>query len=297
MSSPVENHETNAVACALRVQKMLRFLNSLRQSCNANATPLVVSIGVHSGELAVANLMIPGKREVSVYGNAVNIAKRIQDLPKSHSDLIEAHFAARKIRRPEMVLVSADTLRRVDRGVFRTHCIGRDVRLKGYLDEPRDIFLVCAAVPTHTSFIGMGCQVQRQNGLVFLDVGNRAETGILDHHQDGIGGCAASLAVQHPDWIENAKDGDSIEIVVHAGPDFDCCAATFVALEVLEGRFASNGSAVQKPREALQALARYSTSIDRGDVPMGDDDPAASPYCLMAVVAEVVREEAKRQGQ
>ena len=162
-----------------------------------------MSIGLHTGKVAMANLMMPGRREISVYGNAVNIAKRIQELPKSQPALLEAHFAGQRLGRPEIVLASADTLRTVQGGVFRAYCIGKDVALKGYLEEPRDIFLVRPAVPTHTSFIGLGSEVQRQKGFVFLDVGNRAETGIIDHHQQGIEGCAASITLEHPEWVED----------------------------------------------------------------------------------------------
>ncbi len=279
------HHADHAVSCALEIQRAVRHWNNLRQSYEPQARPLELPTGIHTGKAAVAHFRIPGRREMTIIGNAVNLAKRIQQTTK--------RFPV------ELVLISGATRARVQRCVFRAIRLLAQEAFKGY-ESDRDAFLdvyaVRPAVPNRTSFIEVGSVLNSQRGIVALDVGNRAEVGILDHHQPGVVGCATSLVYDHPDWVAPAGGdrqptaaGADQEIVVHAQPDLDCCAATLLALEVIEGRFPRDGTAENNRHQAaLKALADYATRIDRGNVRVDDADPASSPYALIAVSEQVL---------
>jgi class 3 adenylate cyclase len=236
-------HAEQAVCCALAIQRAVRSLNILRRARDPRSKPLELPIGINTGEVALAHLLIPGRREVTPFGDPVNLAKRIQETFKAFPD--RGQYTQEIGRKPptELILVGEDTLLQVDRGVFRAFGLGEPIAFKGYEGRPLKVYSFRPAIPCRTSFIGVGSSLRPQPGVLALDVGNRAEPGILNHHQPGVSGCAAALVLEHPEWVLAAPRPDrlagsqpSLEIVVHAEPDFDCCAATFLALEVLSGR-------------------------------------------------------------
>jgi len=98
-------------------------------------------------------------------------------------------------------------------------------------------------------FIGQGSKVNPKHicpntqrikkNIIYLDVGNALEQGMIDHHQLSVKRiaeleesevyhkCVAGLVIAHPSLILNnlASDqegSDEITIVVHQNPDFDC---------------------------------------------------------------------------
>src|SRR5262249_50603862 len=78
------NHAERAVGCALEVQRAVRRLTRLKRSYAPQAEPLQLPVGIHTGRAAVAHLMIPGRREVTVIGNPVNLAKRVQEATRRY---------------------------------------------------------------------------------------------------------------------------------------------------------------------------------------------------------------------
>ena len=108
------------------------------------------------------------------------------------------------------------------------------------------------------NFVPMGKVLQPEPNTVALDVGNRCEAGVIDHHGGGATlGCTTSLVWKHPELLTthlaNVPPGDVIW-TVHEYPDFDCVASTYLAWHRINlGSF-----------PPAQALADYSLEVDRG---------------------------------
>jgi len=117
------------------------------------------------------------------------------------------------------------------------------------------------------SFIPMGSvagtkEYPVKKNLIYLDVGNDIRTGVLDHHQTQTENkyeCAAQIIVDKPNLIFgscnfNPDTTESVEIVLHEDPDFDCCASAYLASEVIKG----------KPPTGASLLAKYTADVDAG---------------------------------
>jgi hypothetical protein len=88
-------------------------------------------------------------------------------------------------------------------------------------------------------FISHGAQADsfaEPADCLYLDVGNRFEPGIIDHHHlPGYAGSTTRLVWQHPELIDGAVSlrrtpTDPYTIVLHCNPDLDCFAATYLAM-------------------------------------------------------------------
>src|SRR6185369_12787674 len=69
-----------AVRCALGMRERLEPLNAARAV--AGQPPLVVSIGVHAGEVLAGRIGAADRHEYTVIGDTVNVAARLQQLCK-----------------------------------------------------------------------------------------------------------------------------------------------------------------------------------------------------------------------
>jgi len=276
------DHAGHAVQCALDVQEAVRRLGRTRAAHDPGARPLALPVGIYTGEAAVAHLTIPGRREVTVYGNCVNLAARLQERLKGTA---------------EWLFASGETLSRVKAPAFRAFPFALGAEVKGYGGGPCrvDIHALRPVLPFRTSFAGLGSVLRPQDGVLALDVGNTAAAGVIDHHHAGIEGSTTSLVFSHPEWVRGAPGGDAsdLEVVTHVEPDFDACAATLVAIETLEGRLGGprEGEDPER-RRALRALAEYATRVDKGLVDLDETRPESSPYALLACVATL-----RRRGQ
>ncbi len=64
------------VACALRMIELNQEFN--RRRATEHLEPLVMGIGIHTGEAVVGNIGAPEKMEYTAIGTAVNVASRIE---------------------------------------------------------------------------------------------------------------------------------------------------------------------------------------------------------------------------
>jgi class 3 adenylate cyclase len=266
------NHAERAVECALEVQRAVRRLNRLKRSYDPQAETVQLPIGIHTGRAAVAHLMIPGRREVTVVGNPVNLAKRVQEATRKYGlDL----------------LVSGDTLSQVRAGVFREFLLAERSAFKGYKNEDvqLDVYAIRPAVPSRVSFVGPGARCGSQPGLLALDEG---AAGLLDHPQ----------RIQALLRKEAAEGPEALEIVLHLEPDFQTCVEAFLALEILEKRYkrGSRQPADMERLRVLHALADYAGRIARGDITFAEEDPAGCLYVVSCCIAPLLRKQFGERG-
>ncbi len=114
-------------------------------------------------------------------------------------------------------------------------------------------------------FVPMGCVAQSEHGIVYLDTGNSAKSGIIGHHFEvRQANSACELLVKRPKLLLDHVKGlqaSQIEFRLHTMPDLDCAATLYAAHELME----------QKPRKRLlRKLATYVSRIDQGKVPEPD---------------------------
>jgi len=110
--------------------------------------------------------------------------------------------------------------------------------------------------------------LQIKRNRIFLDVGNKLQIGVIDHHQrnDAVISnkrelrCVTSLVIKYPDLITDNIDEnvELVEIVSHYAPDFDCYAATyFVEKLIKEGNFGYSD-------EVIERFCEYTEKVDCG---------------------------------
>ncbi len=284
------DHATSAALCALELQRALHRLNVFRSASQTGALPLEMPVGIHTGTVTAAHLMIPGRREVTVFGNEVNLAKRIQETPRACPERFLPRDGTVNGPLHESIFVSEATYRQITHGTFRAFDLGEPIKFKGYDDHPIRVFALRPALPLHCSFIPKLTPLKARVSCLALDVGVAAEKGVIDHHANETAGSTTALTLQNLDWVSRAVHKGSceeqpigLELIVHANVDIDCCAAVFVALETVEWRPGVSDPASGAAREsALQALANYA-----GDVAASKTGPetlqaAPSPYALFA---------------
>ena len=77
---PHANHPQQAMAAALAMVQQLEWFN--RQQVLRGKRPFSIGIGINSGDLIVGNFGSEQRREYTVLGDTVNVAKRLSDLNK-----------------------------------------------------------------------------------------------------------------------------------------------------------------------------------------------------------------------
>lgn len=107
------------------------------------------------------------------------------------------------------------------------------------------------------AFVKMGTMLEPQAGKLILDVGNRFEPGIIDHHHIESKTCATRLLMEKPEYISGWIDrqSDSTTVILHENPDLDCVCVAYLALKLLGTGNFSDGA---------DLLASYVCDIDQG---------------------------------
>lgn len=83
----VEDHADRAMRAAVLMQRRLEALNHRWGAGMGYRDPLMVRIGVHSGEVVVGNVGGKDKIDYSVIGDAVNLAARLEPANKTYNTL------------------------------------------------------------------------------------------------------------------------------------------------------------------------------------------------------------------
>lgn len=131
---PCANHAQNAIEAAAAMMEQLDRLNRTRVM--RQQAPIRIGIGINYGEMVIGNFGSEQRREYTVLGDSVNVAKRLSDLNK---DLPY-----------ESIFVSEATLRQVNgHWAWQSRDLG-DVVFKGK-QEAVTVHAIVSAVASHAS--------------------------------------------------------------------------------------------------------------------------------------------------
>lgn len=128
-----------------------------------------------------------------------------------------------------------------------------------------------------------------QPNKIFLDIGNKLEKGIIDHHQiytnSNSTSCnsTAGILTTCPEFIfSNINDNsEEIEFVLHSSPDFDCIASAYIARYLIENnQFPDN----------YKYLIDYAEEIDSGRILFSPDN-FINPYAIICVIESVLKKQ------
>lgn len=236
----------------VRAIERIRILNSL--NLPASMPELRIGVGINKGPAATGYLGGLSRCHLSVLGDTVNIAARIEQATK------EA---------PGPVLVSRAFFADREPEVWRTPLkVNFSLREAGQrsmknISNIPTLYSVKPLLNYWVDFVPMGYMARRQKGVVYIDTGNSADLGIIDHHhpEGREAGSACELLFRKPQLLLGHLQGISssqIEFRLHEQPDLDCVATFYAACELLDG----------DPRQdIIKLLADYVSKIDRGIIP------------------------------
>lgn len=143
-------------------------------------------------------------------------------------------------------------------------------------------------------FLGNGISVDEiEENTLYLDVGNKLEKGIIDHHhlENAVNFnerkflSTTSLILISMDLIPNSKE-QTYKIVTHRSPDFDSIAAIYLAKEYL-----LNGCFPKYSHE----LAQYVEQVDCGKMKI-DASMIRAPVVISYFLKEVVKKKLDEEG-
>jgi adenylate cyclase len=105
-------HADRAVSCAIEMQNRIHYLN--QKEILKGKSPLVIGIGISSGESVIGNVGSTNRIEYTAIGDPVNTSARIEPLNKEYKTKI---------------LISESTKNRLQ-GTYKIHFVGK-IQLKG----------------------------------------------------------------------------------------------------------------------------------------------------------------------
>jgi class 3 adenylate cyclase len=236
----------------VRAIQRIHILNSL--DLPAGMPELRIGVGINKGPVATGYLGGLSRCHLSVLGNTVNVAARMEQATKQAPDSVLVSKAFFEDREPDVW----STPLKVN---FSLREAGR-VQMKNISNIPH-LYSIKPLLNYWVDFVPMGHLAGPQRGVVYIDTGNSAQLGTIDHHHPGTheAGSACELLIRKPQLLLGHLQGvpsSQIEFRLHEQPDLDCAATFYSACELME----------KEPRQdILKLLAEYVSKIDRGMIP------------------------------
>lgn len=230
----------------IRCVQRIHTLNAL--SHYIGLPEIQIGIGIHKGPVALGNLGGLKRCHLTVLGNTINLAARIESASKELPGNIivsETCFGNSILNLWKEPLSINYTLRDVGRHTMRN------------IREPVHLFGLNPLVGYWVDFVPMGFIARPEEGVVYLDAGNTNAPGIIDHRCENIEArSACELLVRQPelllDHVRNIPISH-LEFRFHDPPDLDCAASFYVACELMDSH----------PRKhILEKLAAYINHVN-----------------------------------
>ncbi|MFC1896615.1 adenylate/guanylate cyclase domain-containing protein, partial [Thermodesulfobacteriota bacterium] len=240
----------HTVQCLTRIH----VLNSL--SLPTGMPELNIGVGINKGNVATGYLGGLVRCHLTILGNTVNIAARMEGLTKDVPGAVLVSRACFDGQEPDVwstPLKVNFTLRDVGRFPMKN------------ISKPPNLYSVGPLLRHWIDFVPMGFVGRPEKGVVYIDTGNSGEPGIIDHHYMGYEAkSACELLVQKPELLlGHVQDipSSQIEFRLHEQPDLDCAATLYIAYELMD----------RAPRKRiLRKLANYVSKVDQGAIPQPD---------------------------
>lgn len=243
---------TEIVSGTVRCLQRIQVHNAL--SIHTGLPEIQTGVGIHKGLVALGYLGGLERCHLTVLGDTINVAARIETATKSL---------------PANIVISAGCLDKTAPDFWSTpweinfFCrdLGAEHQMKN-ISRPVRLFGLNPLIRSWVDFVPMGFRAQPEPGVVYLDAGNAVEPGIIDHHCAGTGAhCSCELLIRHPELLlDHMRDTpvSQLEFRFHDPPDLDCVASLYAAYELMD----------INPRHAmLEKLAAYMHEVNHAQVP------------------------------
>ncbi|MCP4348497.1 MAG: adenylate/guanylate cyclase domain-containing protein [Desulfobacterales bacterium] len=264
---------SDAVRCLQRV----RVLSAL--SLETGLPEIQLGMGINKGLVALGYLGGLARCHLTVLGNTINIASRLETASKGLAGDIIVSGTCFGNKPPDVWTCPMKVN-------YSVRDLGMYDKMKN-ICKPAHLFGIGPLLKYWIDFVPMGMVAKPEKGVVYIDAGNSEEPGIIDHH------CgrhkaqsACELLVTNPGLLlDHLRDipASKIEFRVHKDPDQDCAASLYAAYELMD----------RNPRkEILFMLADYISKTDQGIIPRPDklDD---SLYGIFVAHKKITQEKYK----
>lgn len=240
---------------AVRCLRQVRVHSAL--SLKSGLPALDIGIGIAQGQVAVGYVGGLSRCHLTLIGNAINLAARIESETKDS---------------PTPILVSRACFGDGEPDIWsdpdRVSFFLRDLSERPIKNmRPVHLYGVAPLLTYRVDFVPMGFVARAERGVVYIDTGNAADFGIIDHHYAGCAaGCACELLLANPHFVVGHLqnlDAAEIEFRLHAFPDIDCAATLYAAFDLMTPEKFHR-------RPALSKIAEYVGQIDQGMIPDPD---------------------------
>ena len=244
---------TDILFHTIRSLKRIYVLNAMSQQ---RALPDIrLGVGVNRGPVALGYLGGLKRCHLTVLGNTINLAARLESASKELPGDVIVSAACFDNNTPDVWTAPL----RVN---FSLRDLGWEYRPRN-IATPVQLFGLRPLLPYWVDFVPMGFVACPEKGVVYLDTGNANRPGIIDHHFEGCqANSACELLLRNPELLLEHVQGLSpsqLEFRLHHAPDLDCAATLYTAVELLSGH----------PRtEILQQLAAYVNLVDQARLPL-----------------------------
>ncbi|MGE0083795.1 MAG: adenylate/guanylate cyclase domain-containing protein [Desulfococcaceae bacterium] len=252
-----------------------QVLTHSAMAMEAGLPEIKVGMGLDKGTVAIGYLGGLSRCHLTVIGNSINLATRIESQTKDvHANMLvsEYCFDSREPdiwKNPEKVNFTIRDLKQIE--------------IKNM--KPVHVYAVNPLLRYRVDFVPMGFVAMPEKGVVYIDTGNSCQHGIIDHHFSGHEtDSACELVLKKPELLREHIRGvadSKIEFRVHSEPDLDCAATLYAAYDLKDDKKDSRESILEK-------LGRYVGQTDQGFIP-DQEHLADSLYGIFMAHQHLVR--------